>query len=44
MLYDPYIIWFFVVYFVVVIAQILYIFYKNKKKIKNIINKFFYSK
>ena len=35
---------FFVVYFIVIFAQILYILYKNKKKVKNILNKFFYSK
>ena len=44
MTFDPYMIWFFVLYFVVLIVQILIILYKNKKKIKNILNKFFYSK
>ena len=44
MKYDPDIALFFAVYFVVIFAQILYILYKNKKKVKNILNKFFYSK
>ena len=32
MKYDPDIVLFFVVYFIVIFAQILYILYKNKKK------------
>ncbi len=44
MKHDVDMIWFFVVYFIVFFVQILYILYKNKKKIKNILNKFFYSK